>query len=184
MTVVVAVLLAWLIGFVVGRKSVRITENIRYVKGETITDTIAKEILVPYQVEVPSKPVYIYKTDTLNNLIVEKIDTAKILADWVLNRTYNVTLFDNNDKGKLAIKADVQYNQLSDLNYTYTPITKVVTKQKQDRLQPFASVSYSTLDYVGVGAGLFYRNWGLEYQYQTDITRNSNGHSLGLKYKF
>ena len=173
----------FLIGFYMGKKSIVVITKVEYIKGETIRDTVNVAILVPEKVEIPSNPIFIYKTDTINKIIVQQVDTAKIIEDWVMNRKYNLTLFDN-DNGKLNIDASVQYNQLKDLRYSFTPIQQVITKQKEQVLQSFVSGSYSSFNYIGLGGGVFYHNLGLEYQFQRDFKIGDNGHSFGLKYKF
>lgn len=168
------ILLALIIGFFIGRSSINAKTDIKYVKGETVRDWFP--ILTPFKVTKPSDPIYL--RDTING----KIDTAGIIADWVLKREYKQTLFDNNN-GKLDIDFSVQYNKPFNLGYSFTPIHKQLPPR--DKVwQPFVSASYSTLNYVSVGGGIFYHNLGFEYLYQKDFRYNDTGHSFGVKYKF
>ena len=69
-------ILLFFAGFFLGRKNTNVKEKIEYVKGETITDTIV--IPQPTFVDIPAKPKYIYKYDTIvvDNIqyISEKVD--------------------------------------------------------------------------------------------------------------
>ena len=62
------VVVAFVVGFFLGRKTIDVEEKIEYVKCETIRDTIV--ISQPTFVEIPAKPKYIYKYDTL---IIDKV---------------------------------------------------------------------------------------------------------------
>ena len=57
------VIVAFVVGFFLGRKTIDVKNKIGYVKGETIRDTIV--INEPTFVEIPAKPKYIYKYDTI-----------------------------------------------------------------------------------------------------------------------
>lgn len=159
----------FLIGYFLGRDTTVVHEVERHVKGKTITDTVA--VPEPYFVSTPVLPLFFYKADTVRN--VQVVDTAAILADWIQQRNYKQTLFDN-ESGKADINLSVQYNKLTDLSYSFTPIHKEIIRTKEQAWLPFVSASYS--GQLGVGGGLFYHNIGVEYQYQFD------GHLIGLKY--
>ena len=47
---------------------------------------------------------------------------------------------------------------------------------------PYVGVSYSTLNHVGIGGGMFYHNLGIGAKYITDF--NKKGFDFELKYKF
>ena len=91
-------------------------------------------------------------------------------------------MFDNETEGKLIVGAEVQYNNLQNLSYKFTPMYKQTTITKQRVFTPFAGVSYNTLGFVGVGGGLYYHNVGLGLKYVTDF--NQKGYEFGLNYKF
>lgn len=175
---IIACIACLIIGFLVGRKTIDTKESVTIEHKEPVSSIV--RIPEPKETK-PAIPVYKYKTDTINNIIVQKVDTAQIIEDWIKSRNYNITLFDN-DNGKLNIDANVQYNKLSDLQYTFTPIQKVITKQKVPVLIPFIGVSYNSLGYVSAGGGLFYHNLGVELRYITDFDKK--GVDLGIKYKF
>lgn len=179
---IIYTIIGFLGGFIIGRKNSESEQSIRYVKGETIERTI--EIPIPYRVEVSAKPIYLYKeTDTIYSTTTTEIDTAAILQDWITRRSYKQNLFDN-QYGKLSIDASVQYNKLASLQYSFTPLQKEITRTKLQTWMPYVAISYSTLNYMGIGGGLFYHNLGIEYQFQKDFRYNDAGHSFGLKYKF
>ena len=107
-----------------------------------------------------------------------------VIADYELKRTYKLTAFDNKTQGKLDLFPVIQYNKLSALDYNFTPVIERQTIYKTKVWQPFVSASYSTLNYIGIGGGIFYHDIGIEYQYQKSLGSQSNGHLFGVKYKF
>ena len=167
-------------GYFIRGNEVEIKTETKYIKGETVERIV--EVPAPYEVIAPKEPIYIYKTDTIDNIIVQKVDSAKIIEDWVLKRNYAQTLFDNQD-GKLNIDLSVQYNQLQELKYSFTPIRQINTVYKERTWQPFVSGSYSTFSQIGIGGGFFYHDLGFEYQYQRNFN-NSSGHLFGVKKRF
>lgn len=174
------------ISFFIGRSTIDTKTETKYVKGETITDTVY--IPAPYSEKEADneKLVPVYKIDQTGKEISE-IDTIKskeaTIQDWNLERKYADLVF-NNENGKFLYDITVQNNKLSNFSYTFTPIQKVTTITKEKVFQPYASASYSTLDIASVGGGFFYHNLGIEYQFQRDFRYNDTGHSLGIKYKF
>src|SRR5699024_6114449 len=121
--------------------------KIEYIEGERIIDSVL--VPVPYAVEVPSEPEYIYKTkyDT-----IREIDTVEILTDWTLKRKYSQTLFDNDTLGEMTIDLSVQYNQLQSIKYDFKPKQKVITKtnppQRLGRSEEHTSELQSRFDLV------------------------------------
>jgi len=183
--VVAFVLLA--IGFLAGRWTIKTKVKIEYIKGETIRDTIYSEKLVPYKVVIPDKPVLIMKFDTIRipgqpEYIVMKVDTAQIIAEYIKENSYRNTLFDNQTEGKLTVDAIVQYNKMQRLGYEFTPMQKQITIEKRRILTPFASGSYNSFGYFGIGGGLFYYDLGIGAKYITNF--NQSGYEIGLQYKF
>ncbi|MDR1114689.1 MAG: hypothetical protein LBL33_00770 [Tannerella sp.] len=134
-------------GFLTGRRTVERAESVRYVKETPVTGKI--ELLEPFRVEIPSLPVLLTRTDTVYVDRVaytrEVVDTAGIIADYELRRLYKTQLFDN-QYGKLDLSLSTQYNRLEDLSYEFTPVTKIVYREKGWR--PFVSVSYGSLGYI------------------------------------
>lgn len=177
---IVCTFIGIIVGFICGRKNSNTEQSIQYIKGETIEKVV--EISVPYKVEIPSKPIYIYKqADTIFSTHIAEIDTAAILSDWIAKRSYKHDLFDN-QHGKLSIDASVQYNKLNTLTYSFTPIHKEITSIKKPVWTPYLSASYSTLNEIGIGGGVFYHDIGIGARYVTDF--NKKGFALELKCKF
>ena len=171
------------VGFFIGRTTVSTEVEIKYIQGEKQSGGVN----IPEPEETMSdNPVFPIKSDTIYvdklRYITQKVDTAAIIADYITQRDYNITAFDSKEYGTLKLFPTVQYNQLAGLKYEFIPILKEIAIQKQKVWQPFVSGSYSTLNYIGVGGGIFYHNIGIEYQYQKGI--ENSGHLVGLKYKF
>ena len=159
------VIVAFVVGFFLGRKTIDVEEKVTFVKGETIRDTIV--ISQPTFVEIPSKPKYIYKYDTIvvDNIqyISEKVDTSAIIQDYILMRTYEFKVFNSDTLGKFDVKQKIGYNKLLSFDYTFTPITKQVTRFREPVFTPFVTVGYSTNRTVLGGLGAYYRRLGVEY---------------------
>lgn len=177
---IIYTIIGFIAGFIIGRQSFEDEQSVRYIKGETIEKIV--EIPIPYKIEIPAQPMYLYKkADTIFSSTIEEIDTAAILNDWITKKSYKQNLFDN-QYGKLSIDASVQYNQLESLKYNFTPLQKEVSIIKQQTWMPYVGISYNTLNYVGIGGGIFYHNVGIGAKYVTDF--NKKGFDFELKYKF
>jgi hypothetical protein len=208
--VLVAAMVCGLIGFYLGRKTVKEGEThteIVYVEGETIIDSIPYP--VPQYVIKPTDTADIIRKCVKDGIYAElfperiateyveimKEDTAEIIKDWGTKRMYSETLFDSDTVGKCVVDASVQYNRLSLLSYSYTPITKTVTITER-RVKFFSP-------YVGVGAllrndftcytnvipsvngGFFIKEkFGLNIQYGKDFGTGNNLYGVSLQYKF
>ena len=179
------VIVAFVVGFFLGRKTIDVEEKIEYVKGETIRDTIV--INEPTFVEIPAKPKYIYKHDTIvvDNIqyISEKVDTSAIIQDYILMRTYQFNVFDSPTLGKFDVKQQIGYNKLLSFDYTFTPITKQVTQFGEPVLTPFITMGYSSNSTVSVGLGGYYRHLGLEYLFNVP-TNNLDVYNLRFENQF
>jgi len=178
-------IIVFLIGFFLGRSSHSVVDKTEYIKENPITDTVTN--IAPVSEEKPAVPDLPIKYDTIyhyNNIYVrESVDTAAIIAEYELNRKYEIPLFDN-QYGKLDLTLNTQYNKLGDLSYSFVPVRTIQYVSIKKTWQPFVAGSYSTLNIVGIGAGLFYNDLGLEYQFQYALPNNQRGHLFGLKYKF
>ena len=148
-----------LIAFLIGRASVKQTHEIVYTKGKEVTGNV--HISLPTKEIQPIAPILPYKYIFINNTQAEIVDTAKIIQDYIAERTYSLTLFDNL-LGKLDINPTIQYNKLTALPYTFTPIEKTVYTQQKWTF--FSTLSYNTFNIAGVGAGVFYKNRGVHYK--------------------
>ena len=198
------VVIAFVVGFFLGRKTIDGEEKIEFVKGETVHDTIV--INEPTFVEVPSKPKYIYKYDTIvvDNIqyISEKVDTSAIIQDYILMRTYEYNVFNSPTLGKFDVKQQIGYNKLLSFDYTFTPVTKEITQFREPVFTPFVTGGYSTNQSVLLGGGFYYKNIGLEYNMNVSTDRrfrlsdfenqtfidilndNRNYHTFKFNYKF
>lgn len=184
--------------FFIGKHFGAKSMDIASMPGETITGYVPEEKLTPTKEETPADPelpkkeIQIeiqykdtgsVKTETKYITRMQVVDTAAIIADYIVKRSYSQILFNNNQFGKLEVFPTVYQNKLTALEYEYKPKIKAC--------QPFISSSYSTTNYLGIGGGFFYYNLGVEYQYQIDLNRSNtidqargNAHLIGLKYKF
>ena len=198
------VVVAFVVGFFLGRKTIDVEEKIEFVKGETIHDTIV--INEPTFVEIPAKPKYIYKYDTIvvDNIqyISEKVDTSAIIQDYILMRTYEFNLFNSPTLGKFDVKQQIGYNKLLSFDYAFTPVTKQITQYREPLFTPFVTGGYSTNQTVLLGGGFYYKNIGIEYlmnvttrdpifSWQIDdpiifnrLNKNEVYHTFKLNYKF
>ena len=186
------VLIALLISFFIGRWTISKTAKMEIIRGETIRDTVW--VSAPISEQTPKVETVIkylpLKPDTVRIDSIEyvqiKIDTAKLIAEYITQRKYNILLFDN-ENGTLSIMPTVQFNQLSEsIPYEFTPTRIVTTKQRERVLIPFVSVSCLTDGNnnqgfgMGAGGGFFYYNMGLEYLYLLTDDR----HAVSVKLKF
>ena len=168
-----------IIAFLLGRASVKQTNQEVYTKGKTVS--VSVPITLPTKEIKPFEPILPYKYIFINNTTTEVVDTAKIISNYIAEKTYSLTLFDKLH-GKLDIAPTIQYNTLTEIPYTFTPIEKTIfTRQKWTF---FSTLSYNTFSIAGVGAGLFYNNIGVHYTYLWNTKLNVNGHQLGVNIMF
>ena len=175
----IPLLIITLIAFLLGRATVKQTQKVVYTKGREISGSAL--ITLPTKEIKPFKPILPYKYIFIENTKTEVVDTAKIINDYIAERSYSLTLFDNLH-GKLDIIPTIQYNKLLAIPYTFTPIEKRVYTPQQWTF--FSTASYNTFNIAGVGAGFFYKNLGMHYQYLWNTKLNVNGHELGFNILF
>ena len=175
----ITILTIALIAFFIGRATVKQTQEVVYTKGKEVVGNAY--ISLPTREIQPIKPLLPYKYVFIENTKSEVVDTAKIISNYIAERTYSLTLFDNLH-GKLDITPTIQYNQLTALPYTFTPIEKRVYNRQ--KLTFFSTASYNTFNVAGVGAGFFYKNLGMHYRYLWNRELNVNGHEMGLNIMF
>lgn len=180
----------WIFGFFMGRGEEQIIQDIRYVKGDTIRDSVPKYILVPAKSSKPDKPKLPMRRDTfylpgqnVPHYVTEKVDTGAIIDEFITKNEYNTTLFDNQTNGKMVVNSTVQYNKLSGMDYTFTPIHKETTIIKKKTFTPFVTGSYNTFGQVGAGGGIYYHNLGGSVKYLHDL-KSKTGYEFGLHIKF
>lgn len=178
--ILLAMIVCLTVGYFIGRLSIDTELKIDHIKGATISGSVSPTQFKPIKEE---KPDIQYRDTGSIKYINVSADTAAIIADWELKRTYQLTAFDN-DKGKLELFPTIQFNRLSALDYNFTPMIERQTINKTKVWQPFLSGSYSTLGYIGIGGGVFYHNLGLEYQHQMSLDKDGSGHLFGVLWKF
>jgi len=184
------VIVAFVVGFFLGRKTIDVKEKIEYVKGETVHDTIV--INEPTFVEVPAKPEYIYKYDTIviDNIqyVSEKVDTSAIIQDYILTRTYEFNVFNSDTLGRFDVKQQIGYNKLLSFDYTFTPVARQITQFREPVFTPFISMGYSTNSTVFGGVGAYYRRLGVEYLINVPTNQieayNFNQNKIYYTFKF
>ena len=190
-----AILTSLIAGIGIGRITINTKTVVKYEKGETVTAYVNPE---QFNLVSEEKPAFVLdRTKFLLLPFSVPTDTAAIIADYETKRKYSVLVFDDNIKGKLELFPTIQYNHLADLEYSFTPMVKNTIVYKERVWQPFVSGSYSTLEYLGVGGGIFYHNLGFEYQYNLDLRKKpqislqidpyyqrGNYHWFSGKYKF
>ena len=171
------------VGFFIGRATITSSITTKYVKGETVTNSV--NVPTPYNVFIPSVPSLPTKPDTIKvntkEYVVLKVDTAKIIANYILRKRYKTPLFDN-DNGKLIVSSVVQYNSLDSLGYSFTPIIKETTITRTKTFTPFVNASYNSFGYYGAGAGIYINNIGFGVKYITDFSQQGYEVNLGIKF--
>jgi len=174
------------VGFLLGRSMSEVVTKIEYIREPAVSGVVHN--IVPVREERPESSALPMVRDTVYvdrvRYILERVDTAAIIAEYELRRTYELPVFDN-QYGKLDLTLNTQYNRLDSVSYTFIPIRTVQTVMVERKWHPFVAASYSTVGYVGIGGGIFYNNIGFEYQRQYPIQRDgSKSHLIGLKWKF
>ena len=156
--IIIAILAGFFAGLTLNRPQYK--ETIRYVQGETIRDTIV--VPQPYRVEIPKIVHLPMRPDTvfLDNeiVIVERVDTAQIIRDFVAINHYNFNVFDIDTVGTLNVRQSIQYNRLRAFEYDFTPVFREITLTRQPRWAVTAGigVGYSPAGinpYVGITVG-------------------------------
>lgn len=209
MVFVASILLAIGVGFLLGRSTISTKDQIttiKYVKGGKITDSIEKP--VPYLVLKPvdtlsviqdciKKGIYseLFPEKTnIEYVVITKEDTSAIIQDWGIKRFYHETLFDNDTVGICEIDAEVQYNRLSHLLYTYVPIQKetTITQNKVRFFSPFIGFGAGYAHWsdnkdwlLNANLGFFIKEtYGLNIQYNRSLNFETNYLGCSFVYKF
>jgi hypothetical protein len=195
-------------GFFIGRKTVNTKTEIvtEYIKGETITDTVYYP--KPYKVVEPIDTLNllqqcikdgIYKELWPERVVteyveMEKKDSTVIIKDWATKRFYSETLFSDEKNGTCIFNAEVQYNRMNVVGYSFTPSTKVITEKKNviKSFSPFVGVSYLTNPWndiknpsIQLNGGLYINEkYGLQLIYQRGFKLNNDYLGGGILIKF
>jgi hypothetical protein len=160
------------LGFLLARRWAPQPATVEYIREPPVAEAIAPPR--PVKVETPSAPALPMRTDTVYvdrvMHVTLRVDTAAIIADYELRRSYVTPLFDN-QYGKLTLSLSTQYNRLDALSYEFIPVTKTVYTEKT--WQPFVLAQYSTLGAAALGAGTFYRKTAYYIMYTTDFRRQA-----------
>ena len=176
-----------IVGFFIGRSN-EIEITTKWIKGETIHDTVPIEKLVTKYVIVPELLSYVEKKKDTTIITTKPINKdsaiSETVKDWNLERVYKDYLFESDTLGTLEYNINVQYNRIKSFSYNYTPIYKEVTKERKRTFIPYASASYSTFNIVGVGLGTYYHNLGVgaEYQYNYDLQKKGINLQFSIKF--
>lgn len=197
------------LGFFLGRKTVKEPEVkivTEYIEGEKITDTLYYP--KPYKVVVPVDTLDIIQQCIKNGIYkelwpekivteyieVNKTDTTAIMQDWATKRFYTETLFNNDKQGTCTFNAEVQYNRLKMINYTYSPIVQTVTETKYiiKSFSPFIGISYLINPWdeirnsmVQLNGGFYIKEkYGIQAIYQRGFKLNNDYIGAGFIYKF
>lgn len=180
------IILSFVIGFFIGRTTSQ-KESIKYIKGDTIHDSIM--IPPPVSEFIPDNPKYVYKYDTTylpkDSIIyvTESVDTAAILADWIKCRYYDLQLFNTDTLGVLNVRANVQYNRLSNLTYDYIPVYKKVTVHKDPLFMPFVMGGINSYWRPEIEIGTFIKNFGISGSVSHDSEKMFYSLKVGYKFK-
>ena len=176
-----------IVGFFIGRSN-EIETTTKWIKGETIHDTVPKEKLVTKYVIVPELLSYVEKKKDTTIITTKPINKdsaiSETVKDWNLERVYKDYLFESDTLGTLEYNINVQYNRIKSFSYNYTPIYKEVTKERKRTFVPYVSASYSTFNIVGMGLGTYYHNLGVgaEYQYNYDLQKKGLNLQFSIKF--
>ena len=165
--------------FLIGRASVKQTNETIYTQGKSVTGNV--HVSLPAREIQPMEPILPYKYIFIDNTRTEIVDTAKIIQDYIAERSYSITLF-NNLYGKLNIAPIIQYNKLTSVPFTFVPIEKTIYTQQKWTF--FSTLSYNSFNIAGVGAGVFYKNRGVHYKYLWNTRLHVSGHEFGVNFLF
>jgi hypothetical protein len=197
-----AFLVVFLTGFGVAKLTIKpeVKTITKYEKSDPIIDSIPK----PYPVikEVPAKIDsaglmkycidnhlydYLIPRYEVEKIVYEKVDTMKILTDWLTLRELRVVAFDDEVNGKFVADLTIQYNNLQNFKYNFTPIQKVIenTITKVPKFEPALGIGMM-LDNSAIGmAGVYFgQHYGLFYIPRYDFTNKQLTHGIMASYKF
>ena len=205
---IVVVIFLLTLGFFLGRKTIEPKTEIvtEYIQGEKITDTLFYP--KPYKVYVKPDTLSIiqqcikdgiYKELWPEKVVTEyievnKSDTTAIMNDWATKRYYSETLFNDEKQGSCAFNAEVQYNRLKMVDYTYTPVVQTITETKYTTkmFSPYVGLSYLENPWdeiknptIQLNGGVFFKEtYGFQVLYQRGLKLKSDYIGGGFIYKF
>ena len=186
-------------GFYLGRSTIKQPKpEVIYVKGDSIT--VEKPFPVPVEVIKPADTANVIiaciKSGRYYELFPEKIrdsiiyvtkdDTTAVIRDWATERTYREKMFDIDTVGTATVTAKVQYNRLTWLGSTFTPVVKtIVEPQPIKKFSPFVGVGITTMPSVTGQVGVFFEEkYGFSGVYQYNWETKKHIFGTGFLYKF
>lgn len=194
------ILLLLVLGFFGGRLTIKEPgePEVIYLPGEPIYIPVPAE---PDSTE--TKPVYIVKPIDTANVIAEcirdgkypelfpvpkdsiiyvtKEDTAAVLKDWAAERYYKQKVFDIDTVGSAVVEAKSQYNRITWIGTTFTPVTKQVVMPTlvRKKYSPFIGGGITTMPEIVVNGGMYFDDkYGASLMYEYDWTRKK--HAVGV----
>ena len=174
------------LGVILGRCTSNKDVEIKYIKGDTIIDSIAYptpyEVIVTEYVQLPKQVDTVYKDG--DTVFIESVDTVAIVNDYALKRNYKEVLFDNDTVGYLMVNSSVQYNKMTNMEYKFSPITKRIELIKEPLFTPYIIGTYNNLGYVGVGGGIYIKDFGVQLKYLNNLELSNQGWEIGLVRSF
>ena len=145
---IIAIIIALFVGYIWGSSNIKElpaskTESVtKWIKGDTIRDTISIQKLKPYKVTLPSKDIKIPSSTDTTKLF-------EVWKDYYTKRNYNLD-FSNDTLGIFKVDAEVSENRLTKATSLIQPnIRTITTKEtiyKVIKLQPYTVIG-SSLDF-------------------------------------
>lgn len=145
---IIAIIIALFVGYIWGSSNIKElpaskTESVtKWIKGDTIRDTISIKKLKPYKVTLPSKDIKIPSSTDTTKLF-------EVWKDYYTKRNYNLD-FSNDTLGIFKVDAEVSENRLTKATSLIQPnIRTITTKEtiyKVIKLQPYTVIG-SSLDF-------------------------------------
>ena len=206
--ITIAVFAILCVGFILGRctTEVKTVTTTKYIKGDTIREIIYKP--KPYKVTTPIDTLSllkqcikdgIYKELWPNKVVteyveIEKADSSDIIKDWATKRQYAETLFKNDTLGSCSINAEVQYNRLRLVDYSFEPVVREVVKETRvtRKFEPFIGLNVMVNPWddiknpmLGVSGGFYIKeHYGISLQFQHAFKSKADYVGGTLFYKF
>lgn len=174
--------MAGVIGFIWGRSSAEtktITVELPSTKGsEDMAIATPKTTLE--RTLTKTEYIYVPVHDTVK--IEGLLDTAAIVRDWALRRTYDTTFVA--DGGSLHTEFTLQYNRPQRFDWSFTPNPVEVTVSKPRNLSPYVYTGVNTLGTISIGGGIYRNHWGVGAGAIYDFGSKRTGAELRVSYKF
>ena len=167
--------------FFLGKSTVKVKETTVVEYRDLPPVHVSVDAPAPLRFTVPELPQWLYFTDTVTQHPV--IDTAAILADWILRREYGDRLI-SDTTGTIDYLAIVQYNRLQNISLYYTPVQRVVTITKtiQPRFTPFLLIGANTVGGVQVEGGVLLKRFAFSVELGAGAQGKYAGAKFGVKF--